>query len=82
MSNLVAEPSRLAVLTAREHDVLQWTSEGKTNWEVGQILSCSEGTVKKHLQRTYKKLGVENRMAAANLFKGTTGWHAAAAIAA
>ncbi len=45
--------------------MLAWLAEGKTNWEIGQILQCSEGTVKKHLQSVYQKLGVETRLNAA-----------------
>jgi DNA-binding CsgD family transcriptional regulator len=61
--------SPLATLTPRERDVLRWVSEGKTNWETAQILGRKPGTVKKHLQRVYRKLGVENRTAAANCLK-------------
>jgi len=45
---------------------MHWVSQGKSNWEVAQILGCVEQMVKKHLQHIYRKLGVENRMAAAN----------------
>ncbi|WP_050029096.1 helix-turn-helix transcriptional regulator [Verrucomicrobium sp. BvORR034] len=48
-------------LTRREQEVLSWISEGKTNSEVGQILGIAAGTVKIHLERIYRKLGVENR---------------------
>jgi DNA-binding CsgD family transcriptional regulator len=48
-------------LTRREQEVLSWISEGKTNSEVGQILGIATGTVKIHLERIYRKLGVENR---------------------
>jgi DNA-binding CsgD family transcriptional regulator len=59
-----SRPARL--LTPREREVMHWVSQGKSNWEVAQILGCVEQTVKKHLQRIYRKLGVKNRMAAAN----------------
>jgi DNA-binding CsgD family transcriptional regulator len=55
----------LASLTARETEVLQWLCECKTDAEIGEILGISVHTVSKHLQRVFKKLGVENRMAAA-----------------
>jgi DNA-binding CsgD family transcriptional regulator len=35
--------------------------EGKSNFEVGCILGISAMTVKNHLQRIYKALGVSNR---------------------
>jgi len=48
---------------------MHWVSQGKSNWEVAQILGCVEQTVKKHLQRINRKLGVENRVAAANCLR-------------
>jgi DNA-binding CsgD family transcriptional regulator len=51
-------------LTAREREVLQWLSSGKTDRDIGQILAISPRTVHKHLQRIYEKLGVETRTAA------------------
>lgn len=51
-------------ITAREAIVLYWVAQGKTNEEVASILNISIGTVKKHLERTYQKLGVENRVSA------------------
>ena len=63
------EEKSVTALTAREQEVLGWVSECKSNWETAQILGCSEGTVKKHLQRIYRKLGVPNRMAAANCLR-------------
>jgi DNA-binding CsgD family transcriptional regulator len=54
-------------LTRREAEMLQWVTQGKTNAEIGCILSISLATVKKHLQHVYEKLGVETRTAAATL---------------
>jgi transcriptional regulator EpsA len=45
----------------REMEILCWVREGKSNEEVGQILGISGLTVKNHLQRIYKTLGVSNR---------------------
>lgn len=52
-------------LTRREAEVLAWVAQGKTNAEIGIILSTSPRTVEKHLERIFKKLGVETRTAAA-----------------
>jgi len=60
-------------LTAREEDVLHWVARGKTNAEVAKILRIAPGTVKIHLERTYHKLGVENRTTAALLMLENNG---------
>ncbi|MGQ9425412.1 response regulator [Gilvimarinus sp. F26214L] len=54
-------------LTRRESQVLFWISNGKTNWEIGQILEMSPRTVNKHLEQIFPKLGVQNRTAAARI---------------
>lgn len=53
-----------ASLTAREREVLEWLSAGKTDKDIASILMISPRTIHKHLQRIYEKLGVENRTAA------------------
>ena len=52
-------------LTAREAEVLLWLTKGKTNRDIGEILGISPRTINKHSENIYKKLGVENRTAAA-----------------
>jgi DNA-binding NarL/FixJ family response regulator len=52
-------------LTRRETEVLTWIAQGKTNHEIGVILSACTGTICKHVQRILVKLSVENRTAAA-----------------
>lgn len=52
-------------LTPREAEVLFWVARGKTNDEIATVLGIGLTTVKKHLESTYAKLGVENRTAAA-----------------
>jgi transcriptional regulator EpsA len=47
--------------SAREVEILHWVREGKSNDEIGQILGISGLTVKNHLQRLYRLLGVSNR---------------------
>jgi len=51
-------------LTPRAAEVLLWVAQGKTNADIGTILSISESTVKKHLLEIFAKLGVETRSAA------------------
>jgi len=60
-----AVPLETLGLTAREAEILLWASQGKSNYETGIILQISGGTVKKHLENIYRKLGVEGRNAAA-----------------
>jgi transcriptional regulator EpsA len=52
-------PSR--PLSARETEIVGWLREGKSNDEMAQILGISALTVKNHLQRIYRLLGVGNR---------------------
>jgi DNA-binding CsgD family transcriptional regulator len=49
------QPERPA-LTPRELEVLRWTMEGKTAWEVAVLLSIAERTTVQHLQNAMKKL--------------------------
>ncbi|MFF6772907.1 response regulator [Streptomyces sp. NPDC012637] len=59
------EDERLAVLTEREHAVLDLVGEGLTNHEIAKRLYLSEKTVKNHISRLLDKLGVERRVQAA-----------------
>ncbi|MBL8643823.1 MAG: autoinducer binding domain-containing protein [Rhodospirillaceae bacterium] len=52
-------------LTEREIEILKWTIDGKTAWEIGQILKISERTVNFHLQNVMNKFGVHNKTHAA-----------------
>jgi DNA-binding CsgD family transcriptional regulator len=52
-------------LTARETEVLTWVAQGKTNYEIGVILSAGTRTICKHVERILSKLYVENRTSAA-----------------
>lgn len=53
--------ARLAELSPREQEILQWVRLGKTNGEIASIAKLSENTVKHHLTRLFTKLEVENR---------------------
>lgn len=55
------EPSPLS---NREREVLRLVGRGLTNAEIGAELFVSEATVKTHLLRSYRKLGVSDRTAA------------------
>lgn len=55
-----AEPAD-RLITAREAEILRWVRDGKSNQEIGHILSISPLTVKNHIQKMFKKLNVQNR---------------------
>jgi DNA-binding CsgD family transcriptional regulator len=50
-----------ADLSEREREVLRWTSEGKSSWDISMILNISERTVKFHIMNIKKKLDAVNR---------------------
>lgn len=50
-----------STLTAREQEILQWLSSGRTNQEIALQLNISENTVKNHVQRVLAKLNVKTR---------------------
>ena len=52
-------------LTARETEVLTLIAQGKTNYEIGVILSACTGTICKHVEHILCKLDVKNRTSAA-----------------
>lgn len=49
------------LLTAREIEVLRWVANGKSAWEVGEILHITKRTVDEHVQTGVRKLGAFNR---------------------
>ncbi len=59
-----AQPRRggkLEVLTPRQKEVLALLAEGKSNKAIADRLGLSPGTVKVHMTRIFKSLGVSNR---------------------
>jgi len=48
-------------LTPRELETLRWTMEGKTAWEVGNLLGISERTAALHVNNATHKLGCVNK---------------------
>ena len=51
-------------LTAREVEVLRMVAQGASNKEIATKLVLSEKTVRNHVERTYAKIGVSNRIGA------------------
>ncbi|PZP55886.1 MAG: hypothetical protein DI586_05395 [Micavibrio aeruginosavorus] len=54
-------PVRNITLSSREQQILRWLALGKTDEEIGGILSINIGTVRFHTQSLFKKLEVHNR---------------------
>jgi LuxR family quorum sensing-dependent transcriptional regulator len=48
-------------LTIREVEVLSWVAQGKSAWEVGEILHIAKRTVDEHVQTAVRKMGAVNR---------------------
>lgn len=55
------------LLSRREREVLQWAAMGKTAEEIGDALSISTATVRKHLQHVRESYGVSSTLAAVAL---------------
>jgi transcriptional regulator EpsA len=60
----IALPRSFA-LSAREHEILLSLSRGSSNSDIAEALDISLFTVKNHLQRIFRKIGVSNRTQAA-----------------
>jgi DNA-binding NarL/FixJ family response regulator len=60
-----AEPDPLGALSAREREVLALLVEGLPNKLIARRLDISEKTVKSHLTRIFRELGVTDRTQAA-----------------
>ncbi|HEY1151190.1 MAG TPA: LuxR C-terminal-related transcriptional regulator [Pseudoduganella sp.] len=58
----------LLPVSPRQAQILDGVREGKSNEEIGRILGISALTVKNHLQRLYRQLGVSNRAHAVALY--------------
>jgi DNA-binding CsgD family transcriptional regulator len=61
-----------AVLTRRECEVVCLVAEGKTNAEIARQLWISPGTVRRHLENVFAKLGVHTRTAAVARLRSMT----------
>jgi DNA-binding CsgD family transcriptional regulator len=51
----------VGLLTEREKECLRWAADGKTSWEIAQLLHVTERTANFHLNNVMLKLDVSNR---------------------
>ena len=56
-------PADQVVFTDRETQVLKMLVEGRSNKEIGAPLGIGERTVKAHVAKLMRKVGVQNRVA-------------------
>jgi LuxR family quorum-sensing system transcriptional regulator SolR len=50
-----------ALLALRERECLKWAADGKTAWEIGQILGIARRTAVFHVNNIVQKLGASNK---------------------
>jgi DNA-binding NarL/FixJ family response regulator len=65
-------PPDLSELSARQREIVELVVEGLSNAEIARRLYLSESTIKQHLRRVYKVLGVRNRDEAAGLLRNSS----------
>ena len=58
-------PSQEIDLTLREREVLFWTAQGKSSWEISKIIDRSNATVNFHIKHAVRKLNASNKCHAA-----------------
>ena len=51
-----------SIITKREQDVVQFVIQAYSNKQISRKLRINEKTVKSHLVKTFKKLGVGSRL--------------------
>jgi DNA-binding NarL/FixJ family response regulator len=60
------------ILTPRQREVLELVAEGLSNAQIARRLFLTEFTVKQHLSKAYRLLGVRNRNQAASVLRKST----------
>jgi LuxR family quorum-sensing system transcriptional regulator CciR len=58
------KPPRVASLSPREQECLQWVCRGKSSADIGVILTLSPRTVDSYLEKVCSKLRVRTRIEA------------------
>lgn len=62
-----ASPKTESILSVRETEILTEIKNGLSYKQIGEKLFISEGTVRKHIENTYRKLQVTNKVNAVNV---------------
>jgi len=57
-----ASPAAVPQLTPRQRDCVVLVAQGKSDWEIGQLLGISESTVHKHIEDAKRRFGVSTRI--------------------
>lgn len=58
---VAAKSEKNPPLTPREREVLAWSAQGNSAWEIGEILNLAKRTVDEHAKRAMRKLGARTR---------------------
>jgi len=74
-SVLIRPATRHLPLTPKEREILDLIVVGRSNDQIATEQGVSPHTVKAHIYRIYKKLGVKNRVQAANCVTGAADPH-------
>jgi DNA-binding CsgD family transcriptional regulator len=59
--NCADTPHDAPNLSAKEQEILKWCAIGKSSWEIGRILNCSEAGVNYHFCNIRRKFRVSSR---------------------
>ncbi|MFF9196479.1 LuxR C-terminal-related transcriptional regulator [Streptomyces sp. NPDC014779] len=62
-------PAGRELLTERELEVLRYVGQALSNRQIGNRLTITEGTVKRHLQNIFAKLDARSRIDAVNKYR-------------
>ena len=57
-----ASSGKLPALSEREREIALLAARGHRNRQIGELVSLTEGTVKIHLHKIYRKLGISSRV--------------------
>ena len=55
---------KLLGITHRQAELLNLVARGQSNKQIASVLELSEGTVRKHFENCFRRLGVQNRISA------------------